>query len=192
MAVARRSPARGDVHLVRLDPTAGSEIRKTRPCLIISPDELNQHLRTAIVAPMTQRANLSVTHSVPFSEEPTGERGPRSDSYGRHRAAGSSAWAVVVRDDGGSAADVAGDVRPVGVSKRDASAKSRRAPISWYASHRSPVWGSIVNSKTSQGASPRLSPIRRSPDVERTRVFSGRRLGRQWAAAANRRQRLEP
>jgi mRNA interferase MazF len=47
--------ARGDVHLVRLDPTLGSEIRKTRPCLIVSPDELNQHLRTVIVAPMTTR-----------------------------------------------------------------------------------------------------------------------------------------
>jgi len=45
--------ARGEVHLVRLDPTFGSEIRKTRPCLIVSPDELNEHLRTAIVAPMT-------------------------------------------------------------------------------------------------------------------------------------------
>ena len=44
---------RGDVHLVRLDPTLGSEIRKTRPCVIISPDELNAHLRTVIVAPMT-------------------------------------------------------------------------------------------------------------------------------------------
>lgn len=53
MAVGRRSPARGEVHLVRLDPTLGREIRKTRPCLVVSPDELNQHLRTAIVAPMT-------------------------------------------------------------------------------------------------------------------------------------------
>ena len=47
------SPRRGDVFLVELDPTRGSEIRKTRPCLVISPDELNQHLRTTIVAPMT-------------------------------------------------------------------------------------------------------------------------------------------
>ena len=46
-------PARGEVHLVRLDPTRGSEIRKTRPCLVVAPDELNQHLRTTIVAPMT-------------------------------------------------------------------------------------------------------------------------------------------
>lgn len=51
--VVRRSVARGEVHLVRLDPTLGREIRKTRPCLVVSPDELNQHLRTAIVAPMT-------------------------------------------------------------------------------------------------------------------------------------------
>ena len=43
---------RGDVHLVRLDPTLGSEIQKTRPCVIVSPDELNAHLRTVIVAPM--------------------------------------------------------------------------------------------------------------------------------------------
>ncbi len=44
---------RGEVWLVALDPTVGSEIQKTRPCLIISPDELNAHLRTVIVAPMT-------------------------------------------------------------------------------------------------------------------------------------------
>jgi mRNA interferase MazF len=46
-------PARGEVYLVRLDPTQGSEIRKTRPCVIVSPDELNEHLRTVMVAPMT-------------------------------------------------------------------------------------------------------------------------------------------
>jgi mRNA interferase MazF len=44
---------RGDVHLVRLDPTLGSEIQKTRVCVIVSPDELNAHLRTVIVAPLT-------------------------------------------------------------------------------------------------------------------------------------------
>jgi mRNA interferase MazF len=38
---------------VRLDPTLGSEIRKTRPCVIVSPDDLNAHLHTVIVAPMT-------------------------------------------------------------------------------------------------------------------------------------------
>ena len=53
MAVGRAAITRGDVHLVRLDPALGSEIRRTRPCVVVSPDELNQHLRTAIVAPMT-------------------------------------------------------------------------------------------------------------------------------------------
>ena len=53
MAVARATFARGDVHLVGLGPTLGSEMKKARPCLVVSPDELNQHLRTAIVAPMT-------------------------------------------------------------------------------------------------------------------------------------------
>lgn len=47
------TPRRGDVLLVELDPTRGSEIRKTRPCVVVSPDELNRHLRTLIVAPMT-------------------------------------------------------------------------------------------------------------------------------------------
>lgn len=44
---------RFDVYLINLDPTVGSEIRKTRPCLIISPDEMNLHINTVIVAPMT-------------------------------------------------------------------------------------------------------------------------------------------
>ena len=43
---------RGDVWLAALDPTIGSEIRKTRPCLIVSPPEIHDHLRTVIVAPM--------------------------------------------------------------------------------------------------------------------------------------------
>ncbi|MFL9994821.1 mRNA interferase MazF [Burkholderia sp. GAS332] len=45
--------ARGDVWLVALDPTVGSEIQKTRPCVVVSPAELHDHLRTVIVAPMT-------------------------------------------------------------------------------------------------------------------------------------------
>jgi len=53
VAVEHEVAARGEVHLVQLDPTRGSEIRKTRPCLVVSPDELNQYLRTVIVAPMT-------------------------------------------------------------------------------------------------------------------------------------------
>ncbi len=44
---------RFDIFLINLDPTIGSEIKKTSPCLIISPDEMNRHIRTVIVAPMT-------------------------------------------------------------------------------------------------------------------------------------------
>jgi mRNA interferase MazF len=44
---------RFDVYLINLDPTVGSQIKKTRPCLIISPDEMNRHIRTVIVAPMS-------------------------------------------------------------------------------------------------------------------------------------------
>jgi len=57
--VVTDQPARrGDVYLVNLGPTQGGEIQKTRPCVIVSPDELNTYLRTFIVAPMTtgQRA----------------------------------------------------------------------------------------------------------------------------------------
>jgi mRNA interferase MazF len=47
--------SRFDVFLIRLDPTEGSEIQKTRPCLVISPDSMNRHLSTVIVAPMTTK-----------------------------------------------------------------------------------------------------------------------------------------
>ena len=46
---------RFDVFLVNLDPSVGHEIRKSRPCLVISPDEMNQHISTVIVAPMTTK-----------------------------------------------------------------------------------------------------------------------------------------
>lgn len=47
--------SRFEVFLVRLDPTEGREIRKTHPCLVISPEEMNQHIDTVIVAPMTTK-----------------------------------------------------------------------------------------------------------------------------------------
>ncbi len=53
--------SRFDIYLVQLDPTVGHEIRKTRPCLIISPDEMNRHINTVIVAPMTTRGRLYPT-----------------------------------------------------------------------------------------------------------------------------------
>ena len=49
-----------DVYLINLDPTIGHEIKKTRPCLIISPDEMNDNLRTVTIAPMTTK-----THDYP-------------------------------------------------------------------------------------------------------------------------------
>ena len=59
---------RGEIWLVNLDPTLGSEIKKTRPCVIVSPPELNQHLRTVMMAPMTSKGfaapfRVPVTHA---------------------------------------------------------------------------------------------------------------------------------
>lgn len=59
---------RGEIWLVNLDPTVGSEIQKSRPCLVVSPSELNDHLRTVIVAPMTSKGfaapfRFPVTHA---------------------------------------------------------------------------------------------------------------------------------
>jgi mRNA interferase MazF len=52
---------RFDIFLVQLDPTLGSEIKKTRPCVVISPDEMNDAIRTVIVAPMTSRGRAYPT-----------------------------------------------------------------------------------------------------------------------------------
>ncbi len=64
--------ARGEVWLVTLDPTVGSEIQKTRPCLIISPPEMNDYLRTVIVAPMTTAARAA-PYRIPLTFQ--GKRG---------------------------------------------------------------------------------------------------------------------
>jgi mRNA interferase MazF len=48
--------ARGDIWLVSLDPTVGSEIKKSRPCVVVSPPEMHDYLRTVIVAPMTTKS----------------------------------------------------------------------------------------------------------------------------------------
>lgn len=60
--------ARGEIWLVNLDPTVGSEIRKTRPCVVVSPAEMHDHLRTVIVAPMTTKGRpapfrIGLTHT---------------------------------------------------------------------------------------------------------------------------------
>ena len=59
---------RGEIWLVNLDPTVGAEIKKKRPCVTLSPPELNQHLRTVMMAPMTSKGfaapfRVSVTHA---------------------------------------------------------------------------------------------------------------------------------
>jgi len=52
---------RFDILLVSLDPSQGAEIKKTRPCLVISPDEMNKHIKTLIVAPMTSKGRPYLT-----------------------------------------------------------------------------------------------------------------------------------
>ena len=58
---------RGDIWLVNLDPTIGSEIKKSRPCMVVSPAEMHDHLRTLLIAPMTTKGfpapfRLPITH----------------------------------------------------------------------------------------------------------------------------------
>lgn len=55
---------RFDVFLVNLDPTVGSEIQKTRPCVVLSPDEMNRYIATVIIAPMTTKGKLYPTRVV--------------------------------------------------------------------------------------------------------------------------------
>jgi mRNA interferase MazF len=60
--------ARGEIWLVNLDPTVGSEISKSRPCVVVSPPEMHDHLRTVIVAPMTTKSRaapfrIAVSHT---------------------------------------------------------------------------------------------------------------------------------
>ena len=62
--VSRRSIRRGEIWFVKLDPTVGSEIRKTRPCIIVSPAELHDYLRTAIIAPLTSKG-FSAPYRIP-------------------------------------------------------------------------------------------------------------------------------
>jgi mRNA interferase MazF len=51
------------IYLVNLDPTIGHEIKKTRPCLIVSPDEMNTHLQTVMIAPMTTKSHAYPTRA---------------------------------------------------------------------------------------------------------------------------------
>jgi len=62
--VSRRSVKRGEIWFVKLDPTVGSEIRKTRPCIIVSPAEIHVHLPTALIAPLTSKG-FSAPYRIP-------------------------------------------------------------------------------------------------------------------------------
>ena len=69
MGLVKSIVSRGEIWLINLDPTIGSEIKKTRPCVVVSPQELNDHLRTVIVAPMTTKGQsagfrVPITHDV--------------------------------------------------------------------------------------------------------------------------------
>ena len=67
------APRQDEVWLVTLDPTHGVEIRKTRPCLVISPDEMNQFLQTVIIAPMTSVARRYPTRIATRFQGTTGQ-----------------------------------------------------------------------------------------------------------------------
>jgi mRNA interferase MazF len=58
--------------LVNLDPTVGSEIKKTRPCVVVSPDEMNKHLQTVVVAPMTSQSKSYPTRVAVYHNEKDG------------------------------------------------------------------------------------------------------------------------
>lgn len=68
MGLVKSIVSRGEIWLINLDPTIGSEIKKTRPCIVVSPQELNDHLRTVIVAPMTTKGR-SAGFRVPITHD---------------------------------------------------------------------------------------------------------------------------
>lgn len=72
MVKSPKRPERGEIWLIALDPTVGREIQKTRPCVVVSPPELNAHLRVVTVAPLT-----SGSHPAPFrvATEVAGKQG---------------------------------------------------------------------------------------------------------------------
>ena len=68
MGLVKSIVSRGEIWLINLDPTIGSEIKKTRPCVVVSPQELNDYLRTVIVAPMTTKGQ-SAGFRVPITHD---------------------------------------------------------------------------------------------------------------------------
>ena len=66
--MVRSIVSRGEIWLINLDPTIDSEIKKTRPCIVVSPKELSDHLRTVIIAPMTSKGR-SAGFRVPITHD---------------------------------------------------------------------------------------------------------------------------
>ena len=64
---------RFDVFLVNLDPTIGNEIQKTRPCVVVSPDEMNRYISTVIIAPMTTKGRAYPTRIICQFQEKNGQ-----------------------------------------------------------------------------------------------------------------------
>ena len=125
MAVKAGSVVRGDVHLVRLDPTVGSEVRKTRPCLVVSPDELNEHLRTVIVAPMTT-GGYAYPWRVPCRFRTVRGSSPLIKCVPSTATASQAAGSVVVWHDHHGFGNVAGNVR--GMTSRRLTGKWSHEP----------------------------------------------------------------
>jgi len=99
---------RFEVYLVNLDPTVGSEIRKTRPCLVVSPDEINHTIRTVIIAPMTTKGQAYPTRipcrfkgkdgQVVLDQIRTVDRSRLITKLGRIGAGSAAAALVVLRE----------------------------------------------------------------------------------------------
>lgn len=68
MGLVKSIVSRGDIWLINLDPTLGSEIKKTRPCVVVSPQEMHDFLQTVIIAPMTTKAK-SASYRVPITHD---------------------------------------------------------------------------------------------------------------------------
>ena len=121
-------PRRDEVWLVSLDPTQGSEIQKSRPCLVVSPNEANEYLHTVIIAPMTTTERSYPTRVSIQVPTPTRPSGARSDPGGGPATPGSQTRHSASKDRASRLFGVGGDVHPLDAPFRPgAMAASRGA-----------------------------------------------------------------
>src|SRR5207253_3853848 len=115
------------VFLINLNPSRGGGIRKTRPCVVVSPDELNAHLRTFIVAPLDDGGPwVPVSHPVQVRRA-WRARGSRPDSHRGSRAAREAAWETGPADAAANAVRPPGDVRALSGPPGERLVPCRRA-----------------------------------------------------------------